>query len=134
MIPELNEGLTEYFCPAIALEVAETVRALGWVHKEYKVSPPQGSRAGSFQLIRNHTSFVPLAVNPDLNALQAIKCQHTRLREKALREIDVNDLTECCIQLDRCQEALERELDRIFHLVIFPGICSLYTADLGLPS
>lgn len=130
-ISEVTEGLTEYFCPAIALEVAETVRDLGWVHREYPVSEPQDSRPGSLQLVRNRSSFVVLAVNPNLKALKAIKCRHARLLEKALREIDVSELTECCNQLERCQEALGRELDRISHLVIFPGICSLYTVDPG---
>ena len=119
-------GLTDFFKKTIALDAAERRCELPRALQDYEVSLPEASGLSILRLVRNGSSFVTIAKSSSKEELDTLRELHIRLRARLIDEPTVEGLVQAHICLEDARKALDAALERISHLVRFPGVCPLY--------
>ena len=120
-----KSGLTEYFPRSLALEAAEV--ACGLHHNTDWESLGPNSRRNSWllNLVRDGSSFVPVAVGLNGPTLDGIKEMHQKLLTRINSLKQPQAIRAEWLELEDIANELSLELDRISNLALFPGTCFL---------
>lgn len=122
----VGPGLTDFFKKTIALDVAERGCGLPQALHNYEVSLPNASEPSVLRLVRNGSSFVAIAKSPSKEELDLLRELHLQLRVHLIDDPTVERLVRAHVDLKDARNALDAALERISHLVRFPGVCHLY--------
>ena len=122
----VRPGLTDFFRKTIALDVAEQRCGLRQALQDYEVSLPEASELSVLRLVRNGSSFVAIAKSPSKEELDRLRELHVQLRVRLIDDPTVERVVQAHVGLEDAKKALDAALERISHLVRFPGVCHLY--------
>lgn len=122
----VGQGLTEFFRKTIALDVAEQRCGLPQALQEYEVSLREAPELSVLRLVRNGSSFVAIAKSPSKEELDTLRELHVQLRARLIDDPTLERLVQAHVGLEDAGKALDAALERISHLVRFPGVCRLY--------